>query len=215
MAWRIKGYGFMLRFSVFIIVSLCLLSGVTQAKIYKWVDDQGVVHFTQTPPVNQQKLGQLKELKMNAGRLSPRFRDGQLYCGSQSIPNGDSDVLRYLVSVKMYLASYKENLVYIRQNNIAGPGQNERIDEYKCLVGWAERELEKNDKQLQELRAEYRFLTAQYQDLSGKKQEGCPQQEGWLVGDDARDWVACDRAYGGDMSKIKKRMKDLFPIIEE
>jgi hypothetical protein len=190
-------------------------SGVTEAKVYKWVDDQGVVHFTQTPPVTQQTSGKLETVEISTGRITPRFRDGRQYCGSQSIPEGDSEIVRYLISVKMYLSTYKENLAYVRQNHSSGVNQNEQVDEYKCLIGWAESELEKHDRQLQELQAEYRSLSAAFQSASGKKQQECPQFEGWLVGDDAEKWATCDRAYGRDMDQAKKRMKQLLPLMED
>ncbi|MCP5205851.1 MAG: DUF4124 domain-containing protein [Hahellaceae bacterium] len=198
-------------------VMLVVLLGAsgTEAKVYKWVDEQGVVHFTQTPPVQQQTSGNLQTLEVNTGRISPRFRDGRQYCGSQAIPDGDSDIVRYLILVKMQLSTYRENLAYVRQNHPSGQDKNERVDEYKCLIGWAESELQKNDRQLQDLRAEYYSLSAQFQDASGKKQQDCPQFEGWLVGEDAEKWASCDRTHSRDMSEAKKRMKQLLPLVEE
>jgi hypothetical protein len=129
--------------------------------------------------------------------------------------SGDADIIRYLVALKMYLSGYKENLAYVRQNHPPGEGTNVRVDEYKCLIGWAENELQKNDKQLQELQAEYRALSAQYQNASAKKQQDCPQREGWLIGEEAEQWASCDRAQGGDMSRAKKRMKQLLPLMAD
>ena len=54
--------------STILLLALSILTGpVMAAKFYKWVDEEGVTHFSQRPPQNQARPG-VEEMEVRAGK---------------------------------------------------------------------------------------------------------------------------------------------------
>jgi len=54
----------MKKISAFFIIFLVgfFIAGVTDARLYKWVDDDGVAHFSDSPPTHGQKSGKVESV---------------------------------------------------------------------------------------------------------------------------------------------------------
>lgn len=166
-------------------------SQLALANSYKWVDDQGKVHFSQSPPVEVQRQGNLQEIQLNSTLIRARKIDGQLYCGTLRITQGSADLLTYLITVKAQLQNARENLKYFSKAPLDGPDQQKRVHEHQCLANWAESELATYKEAIDEFRAEYRSYLEDSQAAADYGQRHCPQGESLLVGEAAREWAAC------------------------
>jgi len=98
------------RLTTYLFVAVALTSGAgVRAEVYRWVDQQGVVHFGDTPPLNvEAREVEVQENSDSAGQ-----------------PAGDSHQSKPSVSrtVVLYSASWcticDQAKVWLRQNDIA------------------------------------------------------------------------------------------------
>lgn len=134
------------------------------AKMYKWVDDNGEVHFSQTPPVKGEdkvKSDSMSVQQTKASGILPRMREGYLYCGELQLPKGrkrypltapklnkriDSwtkSKKRSEESLKRYLAPKKSGRYrsYSYGKRTTFNEQLERLQkpvrQYQCAIDWA------------------------------------------------------------------------------
>ncbi|MCW8919969.1 MAG: DUF4124 domain-containing protein, partial [Sedimenticola sp.] len=59
------------------------------AKMYKWVDENGEVHFSQTPPIQDESSvpqDQIEIQTTSGSVLVPTIVDGQPFCGELKLP---------------------------------------------------------------------------------------------------------------------------------
>ena len=86
-------------FFIALFVTL-LVTGVALAKMYKWVDENGVVHFSDHPPENTGSVGEVKQIPTYdaAGDLKSRPDDG-----SQT---GKKSEQRQTPAVELYTTSW-------------------------------------------------------------------------------------------------------------
>ena len=58
------------------------------AKLYKWTDENGTVHFSQLPPPKN-VAHKTEKLNVNAPSVKPRKLGRDLYCGDSRLPSVD------------------------------------------------------------------------------------------------------------------------------
>lgn len=155
------------------IVSIALLASFTMAlvhagKIYKWTDDDGVVHFGQKPPSTEIKEVTLKNTQ--SGLIKPHERSGALYCGELRVHyksykkrnNSIHDLESKITSWEKSQKRAKKNLDrYLEQMSKVDPyrkksrySRNQSADfyerknnlikpiaQYNCAIAWAEAEI--------------------------------------------------------------------------
>jgi glutaredoxin len=66
-------YHFPVSFRALILVSIALAAASAQAQQYRWVDEKGRVHYTDTPPPPSAKSAQKKNLKGNELGQQPSY----------------------------------------------------------------------------------------------------------------------------------------------
>ncbi len=220
-----------------VLVGLLLVllpCSLVSAAVYKWTDENGVVHFSQTPPpAGASSSPKVEQVQVRgSAQIFPRPRDGKLYCGSQAVPDGmGGNSLQHLRNVRMFLDSYRaeyrraeqyyreeqQRQLELQQRGFEyrpADEQNRRLQEIACLVSWAEAELTRNDGQKADYQAEYQQLKQRYQALSMRKERDCPNRAGTLIGSAAEAWVKCDRELSPEMNKLKKRLNELQDLVE-
>lgn len=69
----------MIRFVVCLGMLLLALNALAQGGLYKWVDEKGVVHYSDTPPVGKaaKKLGASPQPPLDNTQAPPRSRNWQ------------------------------------------------------------------------------------------------------------------------------------------
>ncbi len=105
--------------------TLLLLSMNSQAEIYKWVDENGGVHYTAQPPAQQKKRVKAKniedEIKAAAGKYRPPANDTskkdddnetdaeKVKVGGEELSGPDNKLVSYCNNQKKNLEQLKKN----------------------------------------------------------------------------------------------------------
>lgn len=138
-------------------------SGLHAAKMYKWVDEDGGVHFSQTPPLNNETpvaQDQVQVHQTSGAVLVPALVDDQLYCGelklpletdrqrlsvkrlndqvkhwSQSLERSTQALEQFLAPKKRsrYTSSYQKKSTF--NEDLAR--YQKPVNEYQCAIEWA------------------------------------------------------------------------------
>ncbi|WP_428625147.1 DUF4124 domain-containing protein [Sedimenticola sp.] len=138
-------------------------SNLSAAKMYKWVDENGEVHFSQTPPLNSEQPvspDKVQVQQMSGAVLAPTLVNDQLYCGELKLPQGSekrrlsvktlSEKIKYWnqsldrskQSLDRFLApkkSYRYSSSYSKKNtfNEDLARYQKPVNEYQCAIAWA------------------------------------------------------------------------------
>lgn len=195
-----------------IFILLCDATPAT-AQVYRWVDDQRVVHYSQTPPRQKDHNMEVESVRPpDVGIYSARNKGGTLYCGSRQItvkpeirePND-------LVRLQQYRA--EQQLAFRRAVAITGYDNSTAVEEHRCLMQWANAEWEKHAGQLDEYRTELDQLKQRRRHLLTEKQRDCPNSVGMLIGPAANEWAECDRKLSPPIRSADKRIEQLERLL--
>ncbi len=199
-----------------LLLCLFLLPTVmaSAAGVYRWVDENGTVHYTQTPPPKADRVGDVESVSTSVGVYSPRRRDGALYCGSRRVPlDPVYPEAEALYRLKEYREQQKER--FQRSSSSGGSVNAQSVEEQRCLLGWADSQWREHEPTLAELRRELQDLERRHQALLRSKQRGCPSDAGMLFGEDARKWAACNRELNPDLRATSARMQTLRRLFDQ
>lgn len=128
-------------------------------KFYRWVDDKGQVHFSQTPPPEVQKRG-ISAVNNDITLLSVTRKGDNEYCGKLSLPGPIGDTRRILPKLAGYEERWRDSLnrsedelksFLGRQASKRGYGTNKQFEErrqelinkkeqYRCALAWARKQ---------------------------------------------------------------------------
>jgi len=152
--------------SLLLLVCFCALfsSSLLAVKMYKWVDENGETHFSQTPPVtgeDQVNPDAVSVKRIKVPGLAPRKSQGEVYCGELKLPqerkrypfteaqlnkkidNWSKSKARASKSLKLYLAPKKTNK-YRSSRYRKSTTYNEKLSQlqkpvrqYQCAMDWA------------------------------------------------------------------------------
>lgn len=134
---------------LFLIIMVIVTSGEVFAKMYKWVDENGKVHYTQTPPpknINIKKQNQLSSRGYNLGVSVSRKGDYD-YCGELRLPGPLRNEVEVLTKLKVALPTYiklKQQLQdKLSKAKKMQQGAQERkilqeeMSIYNCAIDWS------------------------------------------------------------------------------
>jgi hypothetical protein len=174
-----------------LVYLLVLISIITTEKsysgLYKWTDQNGVTHFTQTPPTHQSHKNQAQELDYNSSsRFRARKINGYYYCGSSPISLNRSSSIDYLISVKRAGVIAKENL-----NSNQRTKNSDYEEELKCIINFSKSQLRKKENEINQLKKRYKELLTINNRTSSYEKQHCNKERGTLSGKEAQDWMNC------------------------
>lgn len=196
-----------------LVPALLLAASLASATVYRWVDEDGVTHYSQSPPNNQRREASAEAIEVQGGnRFSPRLRDGRYYCGGRAIPVLSGDTEEQIKAVQNLQARYRLELQRVSEQPTSQQG--DRFDQLRCLVHWADAELERHGDTLGEYRDEVVALQKRHRALSFQKEQNCPDSVGMLIGPEANAWAECDRPLRAEMREIDQRLKALGAVVE-
>lgn len=134
----------------FVAIIFLGFSYTSTAKVYQWVDANGVTQFSQTPPNSKRQI-KVKEIKQNKKRQSQIDKNGNV-CNILNVEQFSNELFllghlrKYLASFKQRhkeaLSNYKEELkkpqVFGRRNL---DYFKSTAKDYKCLYKWVENKI--------------------------------------------------------------------------
>jgi len=87
-------------FALFVIGSLSLATPVQAEKIISWVDQKGVTHFSDTPPIGQTSVEEVHVQPTNQAQLQPKALSASLINAFAATKQNESSVTRSDVVIK-------------------------------------------------------------------------------------------------------------------
>lgn len=137
--------------------------------MYKWVDENGGVHFSQTPPLNRETpvpQDQVQVHQTSGSVLVPVPVEGELYCGELKLPQEterqhlsikrlnerlkywNQSLERSKASLDRFLAPrkrYKYSSSYSQKStfNEELARYQKPVNEYQCAIAWAEGQMDR------------------------------------------------------------------------
>jgi len=101
-------YGFYRLFLSAWVAWGCGWGNTAAAGLYKWVDENGQVHFSQTRPQQQAVSVTFVQVE-GAGGIKPRENDGEIYCGETRVPfDADDEPLIQLANLRGNIEHYRQ-----------------------------------------------------------------------------------------------------------
>lgn len=199
----------------FILIALWL-APASAAEVYKWVDENGRVHFSQRPPAAANQSVEAMDVKSRSG-IKPVEISGTLMCGSMRLPGPDDDPVIQLANIQGNLPAWKK---YLDDTNrqlgrLMATGrasaqslvrERERIDEYKCAIAWGEEQLRDLKGTREELVTQTERVRAEYEAILAECGEE-PTETGWTTDPAAKEWVNCQRRTRNQRNAKYKELK--------
>ncbi len=193
------------RIALGLTLGLMLAAGPSQAEFYKWTDESGQVHYTQTPPPKQQA----EKIKVDTGTPTSAVipleekRDGPKVCGTLTLPQKRLDAV---TNIAMY-----RNAIGIWQKYI---DDNEKKSDEASLQGVADRHcaIEYANRELQALSEVEQGMNTNYESIRGELEE-LRQSVTACEDPDARDeelsMEACKRQYQPRIHQLEKMQRGM------
>ena len=221
------------------IVAFILLAitttGVFAGKMYKWTDEHGQTHFSQTPPEKSASGQEAKvELhKVNSSRVTVNRRLDYEYCGETKLPGPANKPKKILRNLDSRTQSWRKSLAYKRKSlnshmrsQLASrryspesqQAKNERqqtltrsIGELECALDWAERFRADSTQVREEVNTDFKNARTRYQSEREYVFDRCgpdPKETDAAIPDITKEkrWRRCSRKYGKNLSRYKKEM---------
>lgn len=195
------------RLFLFTLISVLLLeTGTVQAKVYKWVDAQGQVHYSQTPPPKAIVTAKDSEVMTGLSRkYFPREKDGETYCAGEKLYR----IKSYDVENTIYfLIEEKDRFEQL----VGAESDTERRDVLRCKAQYYTNELQQHSNRIDQIRREYETLEKRRVAME-KSKDGCysDKDKTLYVGEEARDMVQCLDRYDS-LNEIEQRLRDLKKV---
>jgi hypothetical protein len=202
---------------------LVLATSNTQAKIYKWVNAEGTVHYTQTPPPHSATKGEQLNLR-NSGTVKVRKRGKKFYCGKNQLPNVSDNAAVAISNLENNILSWRENAErtneqrtsYIRKHANQS-SYSKRLREYDkraaendCRIKWAQAKLENMGSERDSIFKHHKELEALKKQLESQKVAACgtPTRSGVIFVDvQYRAYRSCVRPFDRELRKLKKHVR--------
>lgn len=192
-------------------LGLSVVADPLHARVYKWTDANGQVHYSQTPPPAKASTSGKTEVMDNLSRkYYPRSQDGDTYCAQEKLHDFNSYNVNHTI---IMLIEEKHRLEeWIREES-----DTEERDILRCKVQFYRSELDQHRNRIQQIRNEYESLEERRGDLSESKRTSCYSESSLLVGEKAREMARClDRHQSlGDIERRLRELKDVYFAIKE
>ena len=196
------------------------------AKMYKWVDEQGATHYTQTPPPKSAQQG--KQLSVHTGSaVTVQKRGRKYYCGKRALPKVSERAASAIGNLQNHIASWEENIIRSKENREAYIKSNSRrsarrsfsaelrkhdheIAQRECQIKWAKEKLASFDDEKASIVEHHKELEALREQVERQKVSACgtDARKGVIVVDDAyREYKRCIRPFDRELRKLKSRIR--------
>lgn len=216
------------------IIALAALFSVNSgalfaASLYKWVDEEGNTHFSQTPPTHEESAASVGKVEMpNSRSMKPTKIGRDLYCGSQRLNSmGERPAVR-IANLEQYLIDRRRAIEDIKSRRLKAversvryqhsSSQSEELSRLDtelsvelCKIDWAEAEL----ATLAEDRHKIADRTTTVKDGIAEVEQqkvatcGVDERTGIIIMDDKyRAYQDCIKPYDREIEKLQRKLKD-------
>ena len=195
-----------LPYSMAAVLSLALLlsASPSQAEFYKWTDESGQVHYTQTPPPEQQA----EKIEVKTGTASPVVappmeKDGVTRCGSISLPKKRLDPVTNIAMFKQARAIWQK---YIDENDKKSDEASlQGVIDRRCAIGYANRELQALSEVEQDMNANYERIREELEEL-GQSVKACEDPD---TRDEGLSMATCKQQHRPRIQQLKKMQRGM------
>ena len=203
----------MRRYCGLALLAMVLAAPVTAA-VYKWTDKEGNVHFSQTPPMQQDQVQSSAKLDQRVGAsvIEPVVNGTKVLCGRLQVMelSGGDDAIKN--EIERNIDDWSRQRDTIDRQRQSDHGLDESYAEQDCRVRWAYQQLQTFRSFKYQADKSYQRLQQQYDELEARQAEECstdPKKLGksMLVGKEANEWGKCYNHYRYKMRDLKAEMK--------
>jgi len=202
------------------LISTPLLAG----KLYKWVDKQGTVHYTQTPPPKNQ-VKEAKEMNISSNTIKPEKKRGNYYCGKDELPKLKESAAVNITNLQHNIYGWEDSIErrkeersrYLKRSSYKTKYTSEAIQRYnqddaedRCKIDWAKAQLETLEGEKEKIIERYHTVKNAITDVEKKKLKECGKDDrsGFVVVDEKyREFMQCNDRYDRELRKLRKEMK--------
>ena len=209
------------------MVLLAMLSGAAFAgKLYKWVDKDGVTHFSQTPPPEgETKKAERVELR-DTRAPKPRREGRHLYCGNERLGNFGSRASVKIANLEQYVIDQKRNINSLQERRAQAVsrswkyqknayssevrGLDSRLEVEQCKLGWAESELAALSGERSKISERANAVNAAIEEVEQRKVAACgvDKRTGFVkVDDEYRAYKQCIVPFDREIRKLKSEQR--------
>ena len=216
---------------IIIALSFLMISTAMHAKMYSWVDENGVRHFSDTPPAqNEVEQDQVEHYATSQYQFNHRLyrKDGDNeYCGDRRLPwnegadpkNQYLNVLANLKSARKLKASAEKRYEDLRMREIEAnsnpkvtanySGAMEKallqIETYDCMLEWSQNKIETLADAKQQIVQESNQAEYEFEEIQRLCGEEPPP--GIHSDEKAINWYKCKKRVRKERNERLKRMK--------
>ena len=195
-----------LPYSMAAVLSLALLlsASPSQAEFYKWTDESGQIHYTQTPPPEQQA----EKIEVKTGRATttaapPTEKDGVLVCGSLTLPKKRLDAVTNIAMFKQARAIWQK---YIDENDKKSDEASlQGVTDRRCAIGYANKELQALSDVEQDMNINYQRIREELEELR-QSVKACEDPD---TRDEGLSMAACKQQHRPRMQQLKKMQRGM------
>jgi ribosomal protein L19E len=214
-----------------LIGALLLPAGDAAAQLYKWVDENGQVHFSQTPPPAVTATNPtFQSVNINARparAVHPERTGSTLRCGSMMLPQERSDPAIYIANLRRTLDSYQEQeraaqaehsrLLDERRSHSGTErasmfdhqieAAKRRWDEVSCALEWSRQELVRLDDVRTQFIQSHTELEQELAQLEASHAACNAEGKGLLVGPEAQRVYQCEQQYNNRIRELRDQLR--------
>jgi hypothetical protein len=195
---ELLGMNKMVKDTLLPLALLLLVSALPlQAEIYKWVDETGGVHYSQTPPPEPPKRG-TETIRITPHPASAATAPSEAKsCGSITLPARRSDPITSLAMYRQAIAVWQK---YIDENLTSSDAALQKgVADRRCAIAAANSELQALSGVEQSLNSNYEQVRSEMEELQQRIRE-CDEPE-WA--DDELSATACKQQYQARLTQLE------------
>ena len=219
--------------AVVLIAALLGTTSAQAAKFYRWVDENGQVHFSQTPPPEVQKKG-ISAVSNDRTVLSVTRKGDSEYCGKLGLPGPIGDTRRILSKLSGSEERGRESLERSeerledflgQQASKRNYGGNKQFEErrqdlinekeqYRCALAWARKQREGADEVRDSLKSELEQSKQRHQALREEAYDRCghdpkERKASTVTAAEHTAWNKCMRRYNSPLRSAEREVDRL------
>jgi len=224
------------RAGVATLLLLALALPIQAAKVYKWVDDEGQVHYGGKPPEKEsQSADKIPVLGAQQAMATLRIRNDYEYCGKLRLPGPIHNRKRIFSSLRDRREEWQERLqrneraqrdIVKRQatqrgsrrsgygsSNDSRKRSQKEASELRCALAWAERKQENLGGIRNDVETELDIARNNLEILQQRANRACGPDPGVDSRPSGRrtqkNWKSCMRRYRSQISRSERDVKKL------
>ncbi|MEJ2142374.1 MAG: DUF4124 domain-containing protein [Gammaproteobacteria bacterium] len=208
------------------VIFLVFITMPSAAQVYKWVDENGKTHYSQTPPPVEQKTSRVQKMQRTGAllKITPEKNGHNYYCGNLLLlsDRGGDDILYENIKLSLRDWEIERNKQQVYIKSLKEPGkpwdykkinnEEEKLAKYSCRVVWGYEKLKEFESFGYRARKTNEELKKQYEAIKAAQDKECPADAkrfgSVLVGDAARSWYECPQGYEREMKKIRNKISE-------